>query len=916
MTADALPTPESPSPEGGTPEAVVSALAPIRRTLEWALLDPHRFGSAPFLGRSSAQRVRRVAAQLDVATLEPLAVALDAVDAADPEGRASCAEAALAEAARWVSRVETGPYAVRAIPLGALVDPRRRRRRGDKTRSAEASAEAPADAAAAADTPQGDAAAASPDGAAPDLSAAAAAAGEASATVEEAPKRSKKRSGREGRADTSAPREEEPPAARRWPFGHPEGTGAALSTVDGAPTDLVAALEAHGILTIADLLLRAPSELRRAPRVRFPHESEDPVMVRGRVLWRRVLLGAETRRLEVALLLRGGQTVTARWVLGEPRGWAEWLAGTDVALVGELVDDEEGARLYDPEPVGLAGRGSGLLAEYGLDGVEDRSLRDLLARCVSAHLGRIEDWMPNAIREQERLLPLDEALRDAHFPANSEAKGRARLAFEELLLLQLGIGWRTAKRTSQRGLSHRAVHTGVGRLDAQHGVQLSDSQEQAFSEIRRDLVRQRCMNRLLQGDVGAGKGLVSLVSAIMVAENGSQVAFICPDALTAERRFLHAESILRSLAIVPLLVTDAPDRGSADAIGRGEAHVVFGTTELVREGVKWKRLGLVVSEERAPYGALTRDSLAHLPHQPDLLVFTRAPIPASLVFSVFGGFEISMVGSEDPLLVSSQMYGAEERAEAYRHAREAVESGRQAFVVFPVREGRDLLGRKDAMRMAKALQGDAFPGARIGVYSSEMTRDERSRVFDDFQHRRVDVLVCTTYIEDAPGVANAGVMVVEYADLHDLVRLHRLRGHVGQGWRPGACHFILSDDPTKEDADRVRIVVKEQDGFRLAEHDLELRGREALLGDRADEMPQTRWARPTKDRPLLLRARTAAFRQLRQDPGLRRTRALARAVGHRWGDWLDLVFPIAQGAEPLPAAEPRQRRRRRRRRKR
>jgi ATP-dependent DNA helicase RecG len=363
------------------------------------------------------------------------------------------------------------------------------------------------------------------------------------------------------------------------------------------------------------------------------------------------------------------------------------------------------------------------------------------------------------------------------------------------------------------------------------------------------------------------------------------------------------------------LVGEAPDRAAADAIRRGEAHIVFGTPALLDADVSWRRLGLVVAEERSPYGDVTRDRLADMPHQPDLLVVTRTPIPSSLVFTVFGDFDVSVVSAEEPLTVTSLVHKAGEREAAYEQARAAVDAGKQAFVVFPVREGKDLLGRADALRMAKALQGDGFPGARIGIYSSEMSREERTRVFDDFQHRRVDVLVCTTYIEDSPSVANATVMVVEYADLHDLVRLHRLRGHVGQGWASGVCHYILSDSPAEGDIQRVNTVTSERDGFRLAEIDLEVRGHEALLGDRADEMPEMRWAEPTRDRHLLLRARTEAFRLLQRDPGLRRSKALARAVHHRWGDWLDRVLPVPD-QKRLGATDSKKGRRRRRRRRR
>ena len=910
MPADAPPT----APPGGPIPLLVQQLAPVRRTLEWALLEPPRLAASPDLGAGCAWRVARIQAATpdeptELIDLEALHAALVAIDEGDAGDRAGRVEAALALVVKAVPTEIAGALVPVPAAKATLVEPRKRKKRRDddgggrkrKGKKRRREPDEPADTAPPADDSAGPA---SDAGEAP---------------TERPPKRG--RNGREraprarSEAPEAAPEASPEPAVVRLSFGHADGTGQVLASRADVDPAFAEVLDQHDVVTVADLLLLPPERQVRAPRVSWAPLSTELVTLRGKVVWRRMLLSPGGRRLELRLDCRDGRTVDCRWVLGSPRGWEGWSSGSDLAFVGEVVEGDDGYLLYEAEPVGLDGRGSGILPVYGLDGVDDRTLRDMVATCLSEHIGRIDDWMPQPILDDQRLLPLDQALRDAHFPANAEGRGRVRLAYEELLLIQLGIGWRAGRGTTPRGVSHKALHKGVGQLGAQHHITLKDGQEIAFSEIRRDLLQPAPMTRLLQGDVGAGKSLVTLMAGIMVAENSHQVAMIAPDALAAERRYLHAEGLLRSLAVVPLLVGEAPDRAAADAIRRGEAHIVFGTPALLDAEVTWRRLGLVVAEERSPYGDVTRDRLADMPHQPDLLVVTRTPIPSSLVFTVFGDFDVSVVSSEEPLTVTSLVHKAGEREVAYEQARAAVDAGKQAFVVFPVREGKDLLGRADALRMAKALQGDGFPGARIGIYSSEMSREERTRVFDDFQHRRVDVLVCTTYIEDSPSVANATVMVVEYADLHDLVRLHRLRGHVGQGWASGVCHYILSDSPAEGDIQRVNTVTSERDGFRLAEIDLEVRGHEALLGDRADEMPEMRWAEPARDRHLLLRARTEAFRLLQRDPGLRRSKALARAVHHRWGDWLDRVLPVPD-QKRLGATDSKKGRRRRRRRRR
>jgi len=708
-----------------------------------------------------------------------------------------------------------------------------------------------------------------------------------------------------------------PPPPPRYHLAHPERGGRPLAGLDSATEDLLAALAAEGILTVGGLLDLPPCGHDREALLPIgqAHDDEGPVTTRGRLRTRCTLLTPDGgRRWEVVLEAKDGQTITCRWLTAAPRGFHEWRVDSELALIGQPELDDDGPFLYEGEPVGLDGRGSGWMPRYEVGGISSVELRALVASAITELQGTLKDLLPSSVLDRHRLLPLDEALRDAHFPSNNTGRGRVRMAFQELLLLQLGIAQRAGRGQNGRGLTHKARHDAVGKVGILHNLQLDDGQEIAFSEIRRDLQSSSPMARLLQGDVGGGKGLIALMSTIVVAENRAQVAVVAPDALAAERRFLFAENILRSVGLSPMLLGDRIDHAQADALRRGEAHVVYGTRSLLDQKLEWRRLGLVVVEERGPFGTVSPASLQRKAATPDLLVVTRAPIPSSLAFTVFGEFDVSVVPVLDPPRVSAKVFTADERSNAYARARELVEAGEQAYIVFPVKDGRDLLSLDDALAMARALNADAFPSARIGVYCSTMSREDRSKVFDDFQRRRIDVLVCTTHIEDAPTVANATVLVVEYADMHELTRLHLLRGHVGYGHRQGSCSFVLSDRPAGEATAMLRKVVEERDGFRLAEHDLKLRGAAALLGDRAEEAPAFNWADPPRDRELLLRARAEAFRILERDPRLRRAKPLANAVHARWGDWLGEPPPAPPGAPSQGEGRGGRRRRRRRRR--
>jgi len=568
--------------------------------------------------------------------------------------------------------------------------------------------------------------------------------------------------------------------------------------------------------------------------------------------------------------------------------------------------------VHEAEPVGVDGQGSGFMPEYAVSGVDGAVMRDGVAEALVITKGRIKDTLPSALMTRYRLSRLEESLRDAHFPGNGSERGRQRLAFEELLLLQIGVVLRARKGQTERGFAHTINHKGVGQLGSHNSVYLDDGQEIVFDTIRRDLASHRPMTRLLQSDLGSEQGMVVLFSALSVAENGTQVAIVGPDAEALERRYLFAEPLLRSVGVVSMLVTEPISHAQSDAIRRGEVHVVFGLSGLTDSSVEWNRLGLVVVEEKGEFGLVKTESFKDLSRRPDLLVTTAVPIPSSLAFTVFGEFDVSVVPATREIQTTMTVYDADARDDAYVVAREQVEAGRQALVVFPVRDGQDLLGPKDALRMAEALQSETFPGAAIGVYCSAMTREERFRVFEDFQHRRIDVLVCTTYIEESPSVDNATVMVIEYADMHDVVRLHRLRGHVGRGVRPGNVALVLSDTPEDGSRDKLETVCREMDGFQLAEMDLSERGAKALLGDRSEELPKFSWASPSEDRQLLLRARSEAFRMLAKSPRLDKYPGLIPSIRHWWGGWLGDVLPPETSQKRGHGGRNRRRRRRRR----
>ena len=703
-----------------------------------------------------------------------------------------------------------------------------------------------------------------------------------------------------------APPPPPPPPPPRLPLGHPEGSGRSVETLPGA-SPLLGPLAAHDITTLADLLTLTPESTELVPIVQAEEplpEQESAVAVSGLVKARWVRFGPTGRSDELALE-QGDRTVRCRWLLGAPPEPPS--VGSEVTLVGRLDLDEE-AVLYEALAWWPDGRGNVCRPIYALEGVDEDSLRLLLRHALVTVRERLADPLPLALIQEARIPRLEDALFELHVPTGPGERGRSRLAFEDLFYFQLAIVGQQEVRL--RGLQHTVSHGLLARLQQEENLTLDDSQEQVFDEIKRDLRRPHAMSRLLQGDVGSGKALIALSTAVLVMEAKSQVVFLAPDGIAAEHRFLFAERMLRALGLVGRLLVGKADAGLLDALKRGEVHALFATHRLLEDFPAFKKLGLVVVEERNNFRVVRREVLIQKGVHPDVLVISSVPIPTSLTFTAFSDHDVSVIKTGSQQHVRASVHAPADRAEVFEQVRTAIDAKSQAYMVFPMLEGRDIVPLANARQLVDALAAEAFGGARLALYHSAMSREERGRVFEDFQHRRIDVLVATTAIEDAPEIENATVMVVENADRYDRVRLHRLRGHVAQGRGEGRCFFVLSESPDPGGRQLVERLCAEQDGFVIAEQDREARGDEALLGERSEALPSFPVADTSRDRALLLRARRAALRLLQVDPGLKQRvhRGIAEGVAHRYPE---LVSPGAEGDPAEPGSRRRRRRRRR-----
>lgn len=684
-----------------------------------------------------------------------------------------------------------------------------------------------------------------------------------------------------------------PPPSVRW--SDPQLAARPLSALE-ADDAVLEALLAQGISTVGQLLSRRPTG----------EEVVQPVLGAGRITDAgRIAVGGRVRVRTTRLTPAGGRTTevviqgagptTLRWVGGAPGWLVETLApGTRAVVVGmaEVVPDQPQVVL-DPELATDDGKHAARLSHHGLDGVEDRAVRALVRQALPP-FEKMLDPLGLSLPAERGLPPLATSLIRAHTLGSRGKQAAARLAYDEGLLVHMALLWPRFAGSRERGVPHTLVHSLVSKAVQRIEVELSDEQQLAFEDVKRDLRAPVPMRRVLTGEVGAGKGLVSLLSTVLVAENKHQVMVLAPDQATAEQRYAFTEPVLRDLGLVARLYTSEPSESQRDAIRRGEVHVLFGSTELLDAGLEFRRLGLVMAGERDVYGAVAKQVAAMRPPLPDLLVITSTPVPQPVLMAAFPSFDVTMLRSLPGKPVPCAVVPSSERSDAYAKAAESVQAGRQVVVVFPMHRGADVLDVREALRVVSTLETRVFEGARVKLFHGAMSREERYRTYTDFRDHRVDVLVATTHFEAGPSVPNANTVIVEQADRMRLSRLHRVRGHIAAGRHDPRCVLITGEHPDEAGISRVERFAKSREGFSVSVQELDDRGLADMVVEGTPPEPRFSWLDSRKDLDTLVLTRADARRILESDPGLRRPAnvELARYLKARWTDLVGTESPV------------------------
>jgi ATP-dependent DNA helicase RecG len=647
------------------------------------------------------------------------------------------------------------------------------------------------------------------------------------------------------------------PATRGRP--QPHRLDVPLDTLPGVGATLKRTLGKLGLETVRDLLEHRPRRYESAADELAIAElrGSDEVVIVGEVLnvSKRPLRGRRT--LVTARVSDGTAPITAAW-FNQP-----WVAdrlrpGVSVRLRGKPGRFGFDVKSYD---IGDADATADFAPVYpASEEISPKRLRTL----VSHALPRVNDYfdpLPAAVRDRQRMPLKRDALSVIHHPEHEgEAeKGRTRLAFDELLVLQLGIARRVAER--ERTLAPSLDQPGelIARYRKALPFALTPYQETAIREIDDDLARTVPMQRLLQGDVGSGKTVVALYALLRAAEKGRQGALMAPTETLAEQHHLTIADLCAELGVsCGLLTSTTRKRDRAHVLG---ADVVVGTHALIQQGVELRDLAVAVVDEQHRFGVEQRKALAE-GRGPHVLHMTATPIPRTLALTVYGDLALSEIAKPPAMrkpVVTSWI--AEERVpEVYTRLTRLLREGRQAYVVCPLIEASETTAARAAEAEAERLARAELREFRVGCLHGRLRADERRVLMARFKSGEIDVLVATTVIEVGVDVPNATVMIVQEADRFGLAQLHQLRGRVGRGAEQSYCLLVSRAKEELTDAARARLeaLVETNDGFALAEVDLDLRQSGQLLGVRQSGASDLRFADFRRDRPLLECARTVA----------------------------------------------------------
>ncbi len=531
-------------------------------------------------------------------------------------------------------------------------------------------------------------------------------------------------------------------------------------------------------------------------------------------------------------------------------------------------------------------------------GITQRFLRKTIHACLERYQNQIPDELPVPLRNKYKLYNIKRSIRQVHFPDTfpDQENAMKRISFEEFYFFQIAVLARRLSITHKPGFAHKMTDAEVLKFSDGFPFALTRAQTRVIQEIRQDMAKDTPMLRLLQGDVGSGKTLVAIFGCAAAARNGFQSCVMAPTEILARQ---HYENISRMIeqghlaglrvALLTSAVTGKEKEKLYGRIRNGEIDLVIGTHALMGGEVAFKSLSFVVIDEQHKFGVRQRALLAGKGHNPDILIMTATPIPRTLCITLYGDMDLSVMDELPPGRgeVKTRLYPEDRAEEVYALVREQLKAGRQAYVVYPIIEESQKLDIKAARVMFNHFKKETFKDFRVGLIHGQLKAKEGQEIMEQFKNGKIDLLVATTVLEVGIDVPAASVMVIEHAERFGLAQLHQLRGRIGRGKEDGLC-LLIADAQTDDGQQRLKAFLSTTDGFKIAQHDLEIRGPGRYFGRHQHGLNELKVANPFTQLDILELARQEATTLTGADPKLEKeqNRRVGEIIRRRYPSYL------------------------------
>ncbi len=632
--------------------------------------------------------------------------------------------------------------------------------------------------------------------------------------------------------------------------------------------------EKLGVKTVYDLLYHFPRyyiDLNEPQAVRDAPLNEQ-VVLKGRVV-RKLPEGNIRRGLTVYKAIFTDDTADITIVIYNAGFMFKALeVGHEYYLVGKLTGNMLRREINSPQIYPVAGTDPVQPVYRLTEGLTQKQLRQNVHTALGALDGSIYEPLPNDVVREQGLCSLSYALQNVHYPTDMHTLelAKSRLVFDELLTLALGM--LMMKNRSRDNTGCQMNDESVDEYFSALPFELTAGQKSAINDCIEDMRKPFPMNRLIQGDVGSGKTAVAAGAAYFAYKNGCQTALMAPTEILAGQHYDTLKAFLEPLGVKVVLLTGSLTPKKKEKIkaeiAAGEYNVIVGTHALVQASTEFKRLGLVITDEQHRFGVEQRAMLAGKGDHPHKLVMSATPIPRTLALMIYGDLDISVLKElpKGRQPVETYAVTGKLRERAFGYVKQYLEEGRQAYIVCPMIEESDS-DLRDVKSYAKEISEGAFSGYRVGLLHGRLSAESKEKVMKKFKAHELDILVSTTVVEVGVDVPNAAVMVIENSDRFGLSQLHQLRGRVGRGEHKSVC-ILITDNPTEEVVQRLKILSSCHDGFEISQQDLKLRGPGDFFGSRQHGLPKMKIADMSQDMDVLVRAQETAKQILCKDTRL------------------------------------------------